>query len=63
MSDRTQEAYIHQVYQPGAAAGLKPLKENLPEGQGVEVIAELDSLLKKLRGSRRQRWRKPNGTI
>ena len=37
-----------------AAAWIKPLKEKLLAGDGIEVITDLDDLLKKLRGSRRE---------
>jgi hypothetical protein len=46
----------HALYpddEAAAAAWIKPLKEKLLESQAVEIIEELDSLLRKLRGSRR----------
>jgi hypothetical protein len=49
-------AVAHALYpddEAAAAAWLKPLKDKLLESQAVEIIEELDSLLKKLRGSRR----------
>ena len=44
---------LHPDDEAAAAAWIKPLKEKLLESQAVEIIAELDSLLRKLRGSRR----------
>jgi hypothetical protein len=49
-------AVAHALYPEDAAAAaawIKPLKEKLLESQAVEVIDELDSLLTRLRGSRR----------
>ncbi len=49
-------AVAHALYpddDAAAAAWLKPLKEKLLQSQAVEIIEELDSLLRKLRGSRR----------
>jgi hypothetical protein len=45
---------LHPEDEAGAAAWIKPLKEKLLAGNGVEVIDDLDSLLAKLRGSRRE---------
>ncbi len=45
---------LHPEDEAAAAAWIKPLKEKLLEGEGVEVINDLDELLKKLRGSRRE---------
>jgi len=45
---------LHPEDEAAAAAWIKPLKEKLLEGDGVEVIEDLDSLLTKLEGSRRE---------
>lgn len=45
---------LHPEDEAAAAAWLKPLKEKLLESQAVEVITELDELLKRLQGSRRE---------
>jgi hypothetical protein len=45
---------LHPEDEAAAAAWIKPLKEKLLASDGVEVINDLDSLLTKLRGSRRQ---------
>ena len=45
---------LHPEDEPSAAAWIKPLKERLLESKAIEVIDELDSLLKRLRGSRRK---------
>ncbi|HWT78797.1 MAG TPA: hypothetical protein VN648_08330 [Candidatus Methylomirabilis sp.] len=45
---------LHPEDEVAAAAWIKPLKDKLLESQAVEVIKELDSLLKNLRGSRRE---------
>jgi hypothetical protein len=45
---------LHPEDEAAAAAWIKPLKEKLLAGDGVEVIDDLDSLLTKLRGSRRE---------
>jgi len=45
---------LHPEDQAAAAAWLKPLKDKLLESQATEVIDELDSVLKRLRGSRRK---------
>lgn len=50
-------AVAHALYpedETAAAAWIKPLKDKLLASQAVEVIAELDSVLKRLRGARRQ---------
>jgi hypothetical protein len=44
---------LHPADDAAAAAWLAPLKEKLLASQGVAVIAELDAVLKKLRGPRR----------
>ncbi len=45
---------LHPEDQAAAAAWIKPLKDKLLESQAAEVIDELDSVLKRLRGSRRK---------
>jgi hypothetical protein len=45
---------LHPEDQTAAAAWIKPLKEKLLAGQAVEVIDDLDSLLRRLRGTRRE---------
>ena len=45
---------LHPEDQTAAAAWIKPLKDKLLENQATEVIDELDSVLKRLRGSRRK---------
>src|SRR5436190_1490686 len=45
---------LHPEDEAGAAAWIKPLKEKLLAGDGVEVIDDLDQLISRLRGSRRQ---------
>ncbi len=45
---------LHPEDQAAAAAWIKPLKDKLLESQAAEVIEELDSVLKRLRGSRRK---------
>jgi hypothetical protein len=45
---------LHPEDEAAAARWIKPLKEKLLDGEGVEVINGLDELLKKLRGSRRE---------
>jgi hypothetical protein len=45
---------LHPEDEAAAAAWIKPLKEKLLAGDGIEVITDLDDLLKKLRGSRRE---------
>jgi len=50
-------AVAHALYpedETGAAAWIKPLEEKLLDSQAAEVITELDDLLKKLRGARRE---------
>ena len=44
---------LHPEDQAAAAAWIKPLKEKLLASQAAEVIDELDSVLKRLRGARR----------
>lgn len=44
---------LHPEDEAAAAKWIKPLKDKLFEGQAAEVIDELDSVLKRLRGSRR----------
>jgi len=44
---------LHPEDETAAAAWIKPLKEKLLASQAVEVIAELDQVLKQLRGARR----------
>lgn len=44
---------LHPEDEVAAAAWIKPLKEKLLESQAVEIIGELDEVLKKLRGGRR----------
>jgi hypothetical protein len=46
---------LHPEDEAAAAAWIKPLKDKLLESQAAEVIDELDSVLKGLRGSRRER--------
>jgi hypothetical protein len=45
---------LHPEDEAKAAAWLKPLKDKLLESQAAEVVGELDSVLKRLRGSRRE---------
>src|SRR5205807_7029205 len=45
---------LHPEDEAAAAAWIKPLKEKLLASDAIEVIEELDELMKKLRGSRRQ---------
>jgi hypothetical protein len=45
---------LHPEDEAAAAAWIKPLKDKLLESQAAEVIDELDSVLKGLRGSRRE---------
>ena len=45
---------LHPEDEAAAAAWIKPLKDKLLESQAAEVIDELDTLLKSLRGSRRK---------
>lgn len=45
---------LHPEDEAAAAAWIKPLKEKLLESQAVEVITELDDLLKRLQGSQRE---------
>lgn len=45
---------LHPEDEAAAAAWIKPLKEKLLAGDGVEVIDDLDQLISKLRGSRRE---------
>lgn len=45
---------LHPEDEAAAAAWIKPLKEKLLASDGVELINDLDSLLTKLRGSRRE---------
>lgn len=45
---------LHPEDEAAAAAWIKPLKDKLLESQAAEVIEELDSVLKGLRGSRRE---------
>jgi hypothetical protein len=45
---------LHPEDQAAAAAWLSPLKEKLLASQAVEVIGELDGVLKSLRGPRRK---------
>ena len=50
-------AVAHALYAEDpaqAAAWIQPLKDKLLESQAAEVIGELDDLIKKLRGSRRE---------
>jgi hypothetical protein len=50
-------AVAHALYpedEAAAAAWIKPLKEKLLESQAAEVIDDLDDLLNRLRGSRRE---------
>jgi hypothetical protein len=42
----------HPEDEAAAAQWIKPLKDKLLENQAAEVIWELDTLLKRLRGSR-----------
>jgi hypothetical protein len=44
---------LHPEDEVAAAAWIAPLKEKLLDSQAVEIIAELDEVLKKLRGARR----------
>lgn len=44
---------LHPEDEGAAAAWIKPVKEKLLASQAVEIIAELDDVLKKLRGPRR----------
>ena len=45
---------MHPEDEAAAAAWIKPLKEKLLAGDGIEVIDSLDDLIKKLRGARRE---------
>ena len=45
---------LHPEDEAAAAAWIKPLKEKLLESQALEVITELDDLLKRLQGSARE---------
>jgi hypothetical protein len=45
---------LHPEEEAAAAAWIKPLKEKLLAGDGIEVIDDLDELIQRLRGSRRQ---------
>ena len=45
---------LHPEDEAAAAAWIKPLKDKLLESQAAEVIEDLDSVLKGLRGSRRE---------
>ena len=45
---------LHPEDEAAAAAWIKPLKEKLLAGDGIEVIDSLDDLIKKLRGARRE---------
>jgi hypothetical protein len=45
---------LHPEDEAAAAAWIKPLKDKLLDSQAVEVIDELDGVLKSLRGSRRK---------
>jgi hypothetical protein len=45
---------LHPEDEAAAAAWIKPLKEKLLGSQAVEIIEELDSLLQRLRGARRE---------
>jgi hypothetical protein len=45
---------LHPEDEAAAAAWIKPLKKKLFDGQGVEVIHDLEGLLKSLRGPRRK---------
>ena len=45
---------LHPEDEVAAAAWIKPLKEKLLESQALEVITELDQLLKRLQGSCRE---------
>jgi len=45
---------LHPEDEAAAAAWIKPLKEKLLAGDGVEVIDNLDGILTKLRGARRK---------
>ena len=45
---------LHPEDEAAAAAWIKPLKDKLLESQAAEVIDELDSVLKGLRGARRE---------
>jgi hypothetical protein len=45
---------LHPEDEAAADAWIKPLKDKLLESQAAEVIVELDSVLKGLRGSRRE---------
>ena len=45
---------LHPEDEQAAAAWIKPLKERLLDSKAIEVIDELDNLLKRLRGSRRK---------
>lgn len=44
---------LHPEDEAAAAAWIKPVKEKLLASQAVEIIAELDDVLKRLRGPRR----------
>jgi hypothetical protein len=45
---------LHPEKETEAAAWIKPLKDKLFKSQAAQVIGELDEVLKKLRGSRRE---------
>jgi len=45
---------LHPEDEAAAVAWIKPLKERLLDSQGVEVIAQLDELLKRLQGSQHE---------
>jgi len=45
---------LHPEDEAAAAAWIQPLKEKLLSGDGVEVIDDLDQLINRLRGSRRE---------
>jgi hypothetical protein len=45
---------LHPEDEAAAAAWIKPLKEKLLTGDGIEVIDDLDELIERLRGRRRQ---------
>jgi hypothetical protein len=45
---------LHPEDEVAAAAWIKPLKEKLLAGDGIEVISDLDEVLTKLRGSKRE---------
>lgn len=45
---------LHPEDETAAAAWIKPLKEKLLAGDGIEVIADLDELLQRLQGTQQQ---------